>query len=425
VSTAHRSRGDSTSSVQVHGRDVLSAAVRGARGRDEERAMTKLYGWDADASGLASAVGAACSAAAEHAADVDAAARFPRESVAALAGGGLLGLCVARDRGGRGFGPRAFATVAERLAEACGSTAMVYVMHVTAAQAIASSTTLAGRDALLGEIAAGRHLTTLAFSEKGSRSQFWAPVSRLAEVPGGYVTDARKSWVTSASAADSYVSSAQAPAASSPMESTCYLVRRGAKGVRSGGGWTGLGLRGNDSAPVEIEGMSVPQGDLLCRPGDGAAMMLQVVLPWFIVGTAAMSSGLCNSAVAATAGHLQAAGFEHSGTKLRDLPQLRARLAEMSVRTELARSLLARLVAEMDSPTPATPLLALQTRTAALEAAAAVTDLAMKACGGAAFSKHLPLERVFRDARAGWVMAPTVDHLNEFIGRALTGLPLF
>jgi len=54
-----------------------------------------------------------------------------------------------------------------------------------------------------------------------------------------------------------------------------------------------------------------------------------------------------------------------------------------------------------------------------------VTDLAMKTCGGAAFSKHLPVERLFRDARAGWVMAPTVDHLQDFIGKALTGLPLF
>ena len=50
-------------------------------------------------------------------------------------------------------------------------------------------------------------------------------------------------------------------------------------------------------------------------------------------------------------------------------------------------------------------------------------DLAMS--GGAAFSKHLGLERLFRDARAGWVMAPTADHLQDFIGKALTGLPLF
>ena len=49
----------------------------------------------------------------------------------------------------------------------------------------------------------------------------------------------------------------------------------------------------------------------------------------------------------------------------------------------------------------------------------------MRACGGAAYSRHLPLERVFRDARAGSVMAPTIDQLDDFIGRILTGLPLF
>jgi alkylation response protein AidB-like acyl-CoA dehydrogenase len=61
---------------------------------------------------------------------------------------------------------------------------------------------------------------------------------------------------------------------------------------------------------------------------------------------------------------------------------------------------------------------------AGLQTAVQVTDLAMKTCGGAAFSRQLGVERLFRDARAGWVMAPTVDHLADFIGRALTGLPL-
>jgi alkylation response protein AidB-like acyl-CoA dehydrogenase len=138
-----------------------------------------------------------------------------------------------------------------------------------------------------------------------------------------------------------------------------------------------------------------------------------------------MANGLCRAAVAATTAHLTAAGFEHTGTKLRDLPNLRARLAQMSVRTEQARALLGYTLGAMEEASKATALLVLQARLAALEAAVDVTDLGMKACGGAAFSKHLTLERLFRDARAGWVMAPTVDHLNDFIGKALTGLPLF
>jgi alkylation response protein AidB-like acyl-CoA dehydrogenase len=54
-----------------------------------------------------------------------------------------------------------------------------------------------------------------------------------------------------------------------------------------------------------------------------------------------------------------------------------------------------------------------------------VADLAMRSCGGAAFSKHLGIERSFRDSRANIVMAPTTDHLREFIGRLLVGMPLF
>ena len=50
---------------------------------------------------------------------------------------------------------------------------------------------------------------------------------------------------------------------------------------------------------------------------------------------------------------------------------------------------------------------------------------AMRACGGAAFAKHMAIERLFRDAHAGAVMAPTADVLREFIGKAVLGMPLF
>jgi alkylation response protein AidB-like acyl-CoA dehydrogenase len=54
-----------------------------------------------------------------------------------------------------------------------------------------------------------------------------------------------------------------------------------------------------------------------------------------------------------------------------------------------------------------------------------VTSLAMRTCGGAALSRHTGIERLFRDAQAGAVMAPTTDVLREFIGKAVLGLPLF
>ena len=361
-----------------------------------------------------------------HAADVDRQGRFPKESLAALGASGLLGLTVPAELGGLGQGLRAFGTAAEELARECASTAMVFVMHTASVQAILSSKGLAERDAILRAAARGEHLSTLALSEKGSRSQFWAPVSTLVADADGFVTSATKSWVTAANFADSYVSSAQVPDAGSPLESTIYLVRTHEAAVRPKAAFDGLGLRGNDSSPVSLEGLRVSRRDLISEPGKGAEMMLGVILPWFAVGTAAMAHGLCRAAVDATARHLSSAGFEHTGTLLRDLPQLRARLAQMSVRTEASRALLGRTLAEMESASPEAPLFVLSARRSALEAALEVTDLALKACGGAAFSRQAtPIERLFRDARAGWVMAPTADHLDDFIGKALTGLPLF
>jgi alkylation response protein AidB-like acyl-CoA dehydrogenase len=67
---------------------------------------------------------------ARHAAHADRSSRFPEESIAALGAAGLLGLAVSTELGGLAQGPRAFCVAAEELARACGSTAMIYVMHV-------------------------------------------------------------------------------------------------------------------------------------------------------------------------------------------------------------------------------------------------------------------------------------------------------
>ena len=361
-----------------------------------------------------------------NAAEVDELARFPVESMKSLADSGLMGLCLSKEFGGQGEGMRTFAAVTEELAMACGSTAMVFVMHTAAAQAIASSSIFAERASVLKDISSGKHLTTLAFSEVGSRSQFWAPTSKLEETNGHFTTSASKSWVTSAGHADSYVSTAQKPKCRIALgirPSTLFEPKPPASSVT--GAFNGLGLRGNDSAPVSLDGIEVKPDALISNPGDGPTVILQVVLPWFAIGTAAMANGLCRAAVQRTIEHLTGTGFEHDGSKLRDLPNLRARLAEMSTRTEQSRALLGHTLGQIDDPSEVTPLFVLQSRLAALEAALDVTDLAMKACGGAAFSRHLAIERLFRDARAGWVMAPTADHLRDFIGKALTGLPLF
>src|SRR6202040_2905945 len=104
--------------------------------------------------------------------------RFSTEAVAALGRAGFLGLMLPTEFGGKGLGPRTFAAVTATLAEADASAAMVYLMHVCATATIAAARPGATVAQTLKDISAGKHLTTLAFSEAGSRSHFWAPVSR-------------------------------------------------------------------------------------------------------------------------------------------------------------------------------------------------------------------------------------------------------
>jgi alkylation response protein AidB-like acyl-CoA dehydrogenase len=355
----------------------------------------------------------------------DTAGKFSTEAVQSLGESGLLGLLLPVDVGGAGLGPRAFADVTTTFAEADASVAMVYVMHICATATIAASTAPAVAP-VLQEIAAGRHLSTLAFSEPGSRSHFWAPLSRAQRNGAGVHISAKKSWVTSAGHAQSYVVSTLAPEGAGPTDSTLYLVAAGTRGISVAGPWDGLGLRANASAPVALEDCEVAADFQLTDDGAGFPAMLNVVLPLFNLGTSAVALGICRAAVAATASHLKNATFEHLGQTLGEaLPNLRAQLADMQMDTDGLAARIDDLVDHLEKPNDATMLRVLETKAAAGEVAIRVTSTAMRVCGGAAFSKHLSIERLFRDAHAGAVMAPTGDVLREFIGKALLGIPLF
>jgi alkylation response protein AidB-like acyl-CoA dehydrogenase len=361
------------------------------------------------------------------AADNDKRGRFSTEAVEALGHAGLLGLMLPAEVGGASLGPRAFADVVAALAEADASVAMVFLMHTLASLTVAAAPRTAALEGVLTEMAAGRHLSTLAFSETGSRSHFWAPISRAVTLNGsGARISARKSFVTSAGYAQSYVTSTLAPGATGLTDSTLYLVLAGSAGLEVAGPWDGLGLRANASSPVALDGCVVPADMRLTADGAGFQAMLEIVLPLFNLGQAAVSLGICRAVSAATAAHLKATRLEHLGASLGEaLPNLRSQLATMQIETDGLAARIDDTIRHLEHPGDLTMLRVLEIKAAAGETAIAVTSLAMRTCGGAAFSGQTGIERFFRDAQAGAVMAPTNDVLREFIGKSLLGLPLF
>jgi alkylation response protein AidB-like acyl-CoA dehydrogenase len=355
---------------------------------------------------------------APNAVTVDATGEYPREAVTALGERGVLGVTMSTAVGGGGGGIRVGAEVVQRLAAECGSTAMVVLMHYAAAVVIENH----GPDEVRTAIAKGQHLTSLAFSERGSRSHFWAPQSSATDAGGAVQLDANKSWVTSAGEADSYVWSSRPVKADGPM--TLWLVPSTLDGLSAGGRFDGLGLRGNRSTPVDAASVVVPSDAMLGEDGTGLDLALAEVLPWFLVMSAAFSVGLMEAVVAETGRHIGSTRLEHLDQTLAEQPLTRVDHARMRIATDQAAALVTDALNALEAGREDAMLRVLEVKAAAGEAAIAVTDLAMKVCGGAAFRKELGVERRFRDARAARVMAPTTDALLDFVGRAINGLPL-
>ena len=187
----------------------------------------------------------------------------------------------------------------------------------------------------------------------------------------------------------------------------------------------GLGLRGNDSSPVTAENVEIDRKAMLGADGGGFGVMMEIVLPLFNLLSSGVAVGLTRGALARTIAHVSGTTFQHSGDALRDLPTIRNYVARMQNKADMAGAFVGDAVAAIEQGRPDAMLRVLQSKAAAGETATEVLDTAMRVCGGAAFRKDVGVERYFRDARAGTVMAPTTDVLYDFIGKAVCGMELF
>ena len=340
---------------------------------------------------------------------------FPHQAMEALKTGGFWGAMSSPEVGGLGLGLRGAANIVRSVAEQCGSTAMVLCMHYSGVAVLEAYAPTDVRRAA----AAGDHLSTLAFSEAGSRSHFWAPQSTATAQNGDVVLNASKSWVTSASHATAYVWSSR------PLEGEGFSTTANVPGLAVRGPFDGLGLRGNDSCPVTANSVRVPRSATLGADGKGFDIMMGVVLPVFSILNAACSVGFMNAATIRTAEHAAETRHADTASALAELATIRNYVARMRSKADMASTLVEDTIAAVEANRADASLRVLESKAAAGETAAEVLDLAMRICGGAAFRKELGVERYFRDSRAAGIMAPTTDVLYDFIGKAVCGLPLF
>ena len=276
-------------------------------------------------------------AAAEHAAAVDRTGEFPREAVDALRETGLLGLTLPESLGGLGGAPADFLSITRAIASRCASTAMIYLMHVCAAQVTAAGTP-GGDSPALRAMADG---PTCRRSRSASGARGATSGRRVAvQARRRRAARRRRSRSSRAPATPTATSSPRGPhEAASPIESSLYLVADiGAGDRRSAARGIGLGLRGNASAPMTFDAAVRGERSSARREGPGPdARRGAAVVPAGSGRRVARASP--RARLSAAVAHVTGAKLEHLGQTLADLPTVRARLGSRADRGRRGRRL--------------------------------------------------------------------------------------
>ncbi len=346
-------------------------------------------------------------------------ARHDRES--ALAPGvldglrelGLFGLIFPEEYGGLGLGMRAYVHVFECLSWECVSTPTLLGGHLS----------LCGRGLLLygteeqkarwlPAMAAGERIGAFALSEAGAGSDFRSLATRAVREEGGWRLHGTKLWITNGREAGLFLVFARIEAAEGNLGA--FLVPREAEGLGVGRPEEKMGLHASSTTPLELDGVFVPEADLLGRPGQGFEIAVRILNR----GRAGWS-GAC---LGASARALHEA-LEHArqrvqyGQPILRFGMIREYLAAMAAELASVRALAELVAGWTDAGEEDLVLESAALKILATEVNGRIADLALQIAGGNGFSREYPYERILRDARVSRIFEGTNEVLRMLLAR--------
>ncbi|MGI9265676.1 MAG: acyl-CoA dehydrogenase family protein, partial [Gammaproteobacteria bacterium] len=280
------------------------------------------------------------------------------------------------------------------------------------------------KQAFVTPVASGEVIGAYALTEPQSGSDAGNIRTRavLSEDGDHYVLNGKKSWITSGPVARYIVVFASTDPDQGPRGVSAFVIDTELEGFHRGKMEPKLGIRASATCEIELDNYKCPAANLLGNEGDGFRIAM-TVLDAGRVGIAAQSVGIARAAYEASVEY--AKERKAFGSPIGGFQMIQAKIADMKTRLEAAQLLTMKAAWNKTRAKTSGGRNTTEACTAKLfasEAAMYITHQAVQIHGGMGYSRELPIERYFRDAKITEIYEGTSEVQRMVIARQETGL---
>ncbi len=357
------------------------------------------------------------------AAEYDESGEFPLETIRKMGEMGFMGIEVPEEYGGAGMDTLAYVLAETEISkvDAAHGTIMS-VNNSLFCHGILKYGTEEQKQKYVVPVASGQAIGAYALTEPSSGSDAANMRTRATREGDYYILNGRKNWITSGPVADYFVVFAMTDPEKGHRGITAFIVDGDSPGLVRGKKEPKLGIRASATSEIGFDNVKVPVANRLGEEGQGFKIAM-AVLDAGRIGIAAQALGIAEAAYEAARQYVQER--EAFGHKIGEFQGTGFKIADMKMRIEAARALIynAALAKEKAKETGARYTLeASMAKLFASETAMYCAWAAVQIHGGMGYSKELPVERFFRDAKITEIYEGTSEIQRLVIARLETGL---
>ncbi len=349
------------------------------------------------------------------AAKIDETGEFPRETVKKMGELGLMGIEVPPEYGGGGLDCMSYVLAMEQVSMVCASHGTIMsVNNSLVCYGLNKFGTEEQKKKFPTPLASGKKLGAFSLTEPQSGSDAGNMKTRAVLAGDHYVINGHKSWVTSGPVADYIILFAATQPELKHRGTACFLVDTKLPGFALGKIEPKLGIRASATCEITYENYQLPASHRIGQEGEGFKIAMSV-LDAGRIGIAAQALGIAQAAYEASVAY--AKEREAFGQKIAEFQAIQWMIADMAVRIEAARLLIYNAAAKKDRHERFSKE-ASMAKLFASETAMWVADKAIQVHGGIGYSKELPIERYFRDAKITEIYEGTSEIQRLVIARS-------